>query len=121
MSEYTKGPWSVMFQNSRAVEYPGYQGWQVPIQCGAHGVNGGPGNVLAIVHMGGPGATSSTKESVEANARIIAAAPELLDAAEDALRELDFCVEVAGRRGGLYEKARDGLRAAIAKAKGGAS
>jgi hypothetical protein len=40
----------------------------------------------------------------------------LLVAARKALVELNFCVEVAGRRGGLYEQARDALVHAIAEA-----
>ena len=90
MSKHTPGPWSVMFQNSRAMDSdPNYQWWQVPVQVGAPGgVNGGPGNVIAMVSMGGPGAMISDKEHVEANARLIAAAPDLLAALESLTEHL---------------------------------
>ncbi len=64
-------------------------------------------------------ASASKRKGCASNARLIAAAPDLLAAAELALIELNFCVEVAGRRGGLYEKARDALQAAIAQARDG--
>jgi hypothetical protein len=52
----------------------------------------------------------------EANARLIAAAPELLAACEAALPELDFVSDGLGEG---FHTVVDGLRAAIAKAKGG--
>jgi hypothetical protein len=47
------------------------------------GLYEGRGNVLASVCMGGDGALQRTKEAVEANARLIAAAPELLAALQE--------------------------------------
>jgi hypothetical protein len=41
------------------------------------------GNAIAEVYLGGPGALRSDVESVQANARLIAAAPELLNALRD--------------------------------------
>ena len=46
------------------------------------------------------------------------AARDLYAACEAATRELAFCVEVAGRRGGMYEKALAQCRAALAAARG---
>jgi hypothetical protein len=41
------------------------------------------GNAIAVVHNGGAGATESTPETVEANARLIAAAPDLYAALKE--------------------------------------
>jgi hypothetical protein len=118
MSQHTPGPWSMMLQNSRPKEYGGgITFWEVPVQVG-RGKNAG--NVLALVCMGGPAATQSTKESVEANARLIAAAPDLLEA----LRAYHYLPTVSVNGADLDGCRREAERlaeAAIAKATGGAT
>lgn len=77
MSEqkHTPGPWSIgQFRNRGQLHSFNEQ----LVRCGAPGVNGGQGNCIAIVHMGGKGALSNTPEDLDANARLIAAAPEML-------------------------------------------
>lgn len=59
------------------------------------------------------------RTSAAANARLIAAAPDLLTAAEEARREIAHFLSVdESRKGGLYESALRKLESAIAKAKG---
>ena len=90
MSKHTKGPWRVERQNASpttgewmiAGEKPGY---------------------LAEVRDCGSGC-------VKSNARLIAAAPELLEALEEAVCALEVC--------GKDYRATEIARAAIAKAKG---
>ena len=77
--KHTPGPWSVMLQNSRERRYDSRLRpfWETPVQVGE---GASAGNVVCTVFMGGAGATVSTQEAVEANAHLIAAAPELLEA-----------------------------------------
>lgn len=106
---HTPAPWSVMWQNSRERNYGGgIKHWEVPVQVGSQD-NGG--NIIAIVSMGGNGATSSTKESVEANACLIAAAPDLLRVVQSAAGWFGELGNDDGAQGLL-----DDLRAAIRKA-----
>ena len=59
--------------------------------------------------------------SVEANARLIAAAPELLEAAQKALRIAEEWIEIEVERPDALEshlRELDSVRAAIAKARG---
>lgn len=53
-----------------------------------------------------------------ANTYLIAAAPDLLETLKDCERELSWCVDGMGRRGGEYERVRNKARSAIAKAEG---
>lgn len=55
----------------------------------------------------------------EADARLIAAAPDLLAACEQVLSRLDYLTELWGQEG-VTRGVQDALRAALAKAKGGA-
>ena len=97
MSDYTKGPWhckpnanGVYGADGYAVTYPVHQ---------------------AITVLGSDDQSHQwVNRNAEANARLIAAAPELLEALEDIIEQLDTC------EGGYYVSAA--ARAAIAKAKG---
>ena len=80
MSEHTPGPWSIGHVRKCSTVQNFNEHF---VHVGANGVNGGQGNVIAVVHMGGPGALRNEIEYLEANARLIAAAPKLLEACSD--------------------------------------
>ena len=63
------------------------------------------------------GRADKARAEIEANARLIAAAPELLDACMSALRALEDNLQP----GPMDEDAKEGLRAAIAKATEGSA
>ncbi|HEY4136462.1 MAG TPA: hypothetical protein VGO34_14755 [Alphaproteobacteria bacterium] len=88
VSKHTPGPWAIEHKN--------------PFETFVRGAPNEEGSryVVAIVHPGHDNAT-------EANARLIAAAPDLLDA-------LKAVVAVADRKTDVFDQAR----AAIAKAEG---
>ena len=102
---HTPGPWDVEPKGSRNF------------------VDGAAG--LAVAYLGWAGVRE--RSEIEANARLIAAAPELLEAlagCADALREAgkDFArANKLAARPNLYELHERNARAAIAKAKGGAA
>lgn len=77
MSAHTPGPWSVGYTRPMNVHASLKHMVEVPIHVGE---GGGRGNALALVSLGGPGATSLHREDIEANARLIAAAPEMYGA-----------------------------------------
>lgn len=78
--EHTPGPWCVGHTRDESKRYQ-HTSFEVPVHVGAwNDRTGGPGNCLAIAYMGGPGAIDSSQEAVQANARLIAAAPELFKA-----------------------------------------
>lgn len=83
MSAYTPGPWCV---GATCRSMPEGQYPEIPVRVGSWGANGGPGNALAMVYMGGPGATSTQEADLEANARLIAQAPALVEALQGLLR-----------------------------------
>ena len=56
------------------------------------------GNSIAEVYLGGKGALLTDRESVEANARLIAAAPAMLEALEDAARDAGLEASCASKR-----------------------
>lgn len=76
MSAHTPGPWSFI-ERKPTHECYGKSAIECLIRVGE-----GPlaGNVLAIVGLGGKGATSYQLDDVRANANLIAAAPDLLAA-----------------------------------------
>ena len=76
MTKHTPGPWRVgRVRESYWNHTP--MSVEVPVYFG-------DGNTLALVYLGGPGALYANEESVLANARLIAAAPDLLEALHDA-------------------------------------
>lgn len=81
-TSYTEGPWSIS-EPSKSIFSNMPEQWR----CAVHvGEGAQRGNALAIVYLGGDGAINSTKEAVEANAKLIAAAPTLLDACRALLK-----------------------------------
>lgn len=86
MSGHTPGPWSVGNSRKQPVDSKMGAMWEAAVHVGSEANRG---NSLASVHMGGLGALYSTKEAVEANARLIAAAPDLVVALQTAALCLD--------------------------------
>lgn len=76
----TAGPWSV--GHPRDASYC----TEIPIHVG---VGANRGNALAIVSLGGNGAIDGSRNAVMANARLIAAAPDLRAACE----AVDLCFQ----------------------------
>jgi hypothetical protein len=108
MTTHTPAPWCVGRTEGRD-----YGGGMIRHETPVHiGPADKRGNVLAIVYQGGSGALWSAREAVEANARLIAAAPDLLEA----LRAIVFqaCQGKVLERDACIGQAR----AAIAKAEG---
>lgn len=74
MAEHTPGPWSA----EKAVKRNGY--WEADIRVGRPA---NAGNILATTFMGAGGGLINSQAAVEANARLIAAAPAMLEALTD--------------------------------------
>lgn len=98
MGRHTPAPWSVGVPRGvgKRQEWP-----EVPVHVGEFSNRG---NCIALVYMGGDGATLSTSEAVLANATLIAAAPAMYEALKIAYLaltepttsdELDAAVQVA--------------------------
>lgn len=102
MSQHTPGPW-------RVGPYPGH-------------VESMDGRLVAGC-MGRQSAKDSddTNAVNEANARLIAAAPELLEALEDVMERFGTQLRLQGYGREFKEEMLDKARAAIAQAKGEAS
>lgn len=94
MSKHTPGPWEVR-KNEPWVIAKAY------------------GNMKSVVHLNLP---IEQSEEQRANARLIAAAPDLLEALE---LMLDRFRDTEGSHGQWEEEATENARAAIAKATGG--
>ena len=90
--QHTPGPWDVEPKGSR------------------HFVDGADGLTVAYLDRAGV----RERAEIEANARLIASAPELLAACMSALRALEDNLQP----GPMDADAKDGLRAAIARATG---
>ena len=99
MSKHTPGPWKTVARNYPIADTGDYDGcWEV--------LTGDPKK--PIVQIWGD------SDEDEANARLIAAAPDLLEALKDTLQLLEvYC-------GDFEEGTRKQARAAIAKAEGAA-
>lgn len=107
----TPGPW-------RARSYKNSEGG-IWIDCEAFANRGKGrclGGTLATAHASGCG-----KGSLEANAALIASAPDLLEAVLVALPYLEGMLNDPGYKKGVAKKHAAQLRAAIARAEGAAS
>ncbi len=71
-----------------------------------------------VVASSGPLVCNTLHGNDEANARLIAAAPEMLDAARMAVKELEWFLSKAGPGSYSATGTLEQLRAAIAKAEG---
>jgi hypothetical protein len=92
MAEHTPAPWSVSVDTNTEVIGPHQR-------------------TICRAHRDAP---TRSEEETRANARLISAAPELLEACESALRFL----EIHRERGKAPTQCEADLRAAIAKARG---
>lgn len=126
---YTPGPWSVGHTRKSRTDPAFGPFHETPVHVGSYENRG---NALAVVYLGGDGALRSDVESVEANARLIAAAPDVVKAAQ-LLGGGDLYLEEFGRycfcsccqinHGGpsvkpFHSTACNNLNAAIFKAEG---
>jgi hypothetical protein len=103
---HTSGPWAVSKQKTRRVTASGV------IICNA-----------VLRNQGGPKHKTYLKDEheAEANANLIAAAPELLEASQDALSGWRYIRQQHGDLPGVgWARVEQALTAALAKARGGA-
>lgn len=103
MAQHTPGPWKAhIYQTHYVITAPD-----------------GPRSVMIVKTIRHPAVLDECWERQKADARLMAAAPELLEACEAAL---DFLVHGdPDKAGDLVEAVPDMLRAAIGKAKGALS
>jgi len=93
---HTPGPWSVgQTRNMRNIDPRLQPMWETLVHVGD---GADQGNCLAIAYLGGKGAISQMKEDIEANARLIAAAPAMFELIkkhlEDSGCDGDLCARV---------------------------
>jgi hypothetical protein len=106
MSKHTPGPWKAQLREFPEGQWFLEGQWEVVSMCE-------PERLIAEA------APHIDSDSEEANARLIAAAPDLLEALISATRCLAWHVDEHGRSHEMDEVAMERARAAIAKAKGG--
>lgn len=85
---HTPGPWSIGHVRPQSVHKSLGAMWEAPIHVGEGATRG---NCHTIVYGGGAGACSSAEQDVLANARLIAAAPDLLALAKQYANECARC------------------------------
>jgi len=119
-TKHTPGPWVFLPKATRENDSLGFSTFTANVAVGND--DGDHGNYLASIHAGGPGAIYSTQEAVEANARLIAAAPDLYEAILAVKKAVDAGIEVRGLgEQVLFGEAVEKCRLAIEKATGQAS
>lgn len=115
--QMTPAPWHFSPEGTRNVN--GW--WQAHVKVGcSEDPRVPPGNTIAIVYHGGNGATGCDREGIEANARLISAAPELLKALKDLvdlMQDFGECDCAVNEENRATCPTHNGLRA-IAKAEG---
>lgn len=82
-TKHTPGPWMINSDHSKDRS-------QFRIHVGG---KTNYGNCLASVYMGGPGALSSKKDDILANAKLIAAAPLILPALIKVVNDYEYLVD----------------------------
>jgi hypothetical protein len=95
--QHTPGPWTATESHKWLANTPRYKS---SIRYGATNL----GNSIAEVYLGGPGALNCDAESVNANARLIAASPDLLEALNRMLvsfagKDEELCMECGEKVG----------------------
>lgn len=110
MSNHTPGPWTALEAREDGLVHKSLRPYYYADVC--VGPRETHGNSIARVSLGGPGATHNTREAVEANAKLIAAAPDLLAVCQGVLSHPSFKACDCGEP----DCATTVLRAAIAKA-----
>ena len=114
---HTPGPWTVGHTRQSKTHPSIGPFYETAVHVGDSTARG---NCLAIAYMGGDGATDKDRDAVEANARLIAAAPDLLEAIQKLLwqHEQELKNEYCGSLLTQMLAQVDHARAAIAKATG---
>ena len=110
MSGHTPGPWTVSEHYRRSEREEGRDAARFSVCAGAAWAGPGAAQVWPASDCGG-----ATREERDANARLIAAAPELLEALVRLRGWVDEYVDGVGAE---FDEARELARAAIAKAGG---
>ena len=112
--KHTPAPWSVGYTNPKD-----YGGGIIHFYSPVHvGTGTTKGNVIATVGMGGDGATDASAAAVKANAHLIAAAPDMLEAVRELLATHPAAYRDANKIDNRTDNAVRIARAAIAKAMG---
>lgn len=106
MSAFTPGPWSVSFH---------VEGYELANIGEMTVIRGGDQRWVGLATLDAVGADETTVETRTANARLIAAAPDMFGAGDEARAALYGCREVLGQIGNI-QHAIDLLDAALAKA-----
>ena len=105
MSEHTPGPWIVRLKNRKYPTHIYHECWEIKGPKKNH-------DAIATIKYEGFG-NSPSKAVREANAKLIAAAPELLEAAEEMMAQMG-----GGNDFTTWETAKARMARAIARAKG---